>query len=598
MSASPIATGTLETPQNETIDERSAWRPDIRREVAAVLLCAIMLGGVAIRLHGLTASGITHPEVYVPGIVLPAGIAEPSQRFTITEVWKGTVLADVHPPGFYLLMLPWTRWFGTSIGTIRLPSVLFGAVSIALVFAIGWLAEGRMAIALVASLLIAFNGLHIFWSQEARMYSMACALALLSTMLLMLLAKNVSRVRSVGVLYVLVTLAALGTVVYVWPIFVTTMMWTAVRRESQQKTMPALFRWQLLVLILAMPLLALAAFQSRRSSYLGDDLASGAALFLQFGFLLERDQFAPFLDQPSRLAEAVVTAFAICLIAAGVLLKTPEKATRMRDTEAAPPFSILMIAGVLSSGIIVMFARWVAAWDGRRNVLIAACAALALLLPLASPFLSRRWIWLRPVWAVLERLRLQPRGLASLDTALALVPASLVVMASLAVPLLASRGFLVFVPFLLLLTARGCLRIAAVRPRSASLLVVGLLVIAATGVYRYKHRMHTPRDYRALASMLSERLRPSDLVFVQRDWVTTPLYYHLDATRTHLVAAGYGAAIVQFPGSRVWVVSFKGVPASAAVDASLKDLAAAEWIVALRAKAVLYERRGDTPTPR
>src|SRR5262245_62071018 len=134
-----------------------AWRYP-----AMALLCLSLLLGGWLRLSGLAAKSISHPEMYVPGIPLPEGLSEPAERVTVSRILTGTFSSDTHPPGYYLLMFPWTRAVGTSLSAIRLPSALFGIASIGLIFWLsslaGWPVSGS-----VAAALLAFSGYHVFW---------------------------------------------------------------------------------------------------------------------------------------------------------------------------------------------------------------------------------------------------------------------------------------------------------------------------------------------------------------------------------------------------------------------------------------------------
>src|SRR5215510_4473499 len=141
-----------------------AWR-----YASMALLCLSLLLGGWLRLSGLDRKSISHPEMYVPGIPLPEGISEPAPRMTFSRILTGTFSSDTHPPGYYLLMLPWTRTVGTSLRAIRLPSALLGLASIPLLFWLGALAGRRLAGGF-AAILLAASGYHVFWSQVARMF--------------------------------------------------------------------------------------------------------------------------------------------------------------------------------------------------------------------------------------------------------------------------------------------------------------------------------------------------------------------------------------------------------------------------------------------
>lgn len=85
------------------------------------------------------------------------------------------ILGDFHPPLYYFLMHYWVRVFGSSEIALRMPSVLFGVGTVWIIYQLGKLGTVSGAIFLATS------QFHIFYSQEARMYSMACFLATLST---------------------------------------------------------------------------------------------------------------------------------------------------------------------------------------------------------------------------------------------------------------------------------------------------------------------------------------------------------------------------------------------------------------------------------
>src|SRR6266853_2275714 len=120
-------------PKDESMIENS---PTYRRLSIAIVFTSVLIGGW-LRLSELGAKSISHPEMYVPGIRLPAGVAEPSERMTPVSVVTGTFSSDTHPPGYYIVMLPWTHAFGTSLRSIRLPSALFGLACIPLLYLLG-----------------------------------------------------------------------------------------------------------------------------------------------------------------------------------------------------------------------------------------------------------------------------------------------------------------------------------------------------------------------------------------------------------------------------------------------------------------------------
>jgi len=85
---------------------------------------------------------------------------------------------DFHPPLYYLTLKLWSSLFGYSEIALRTPSVLFGIGTLYLVYKIGKIFNERVG--LIASILLATSQFHIYYSQEARMYSMAAFLAALA----------------------------------------------------------------------------------------------------------------------------------------------------------------------------------------------------------------------------------------------------------------------------------------------------------------------------------------------------------------------------------------------------------------------------------
>ncbi|MBI4099941.1 glycosyltransferase family 39 protein [Candidatus Microgenomates bacterium] len=78
---------------------------------------------------------------------------------------------DVHPPLYYLVLKLWTDLFGYSEISLRAPSVIAGILTVLLVVKIGEKLFNR-PVGLLAGLFLAVNPLAVYYSQEARMYSL------------------------------------------------------------------------------------------------------------------------------------------------------------------------------------------------------------------------------------------------------------------------------------------------------------------------------------------------------------------------------------------------------------------------------------------
>lgn len=84
-------------------------------------------------------------------------------------------LADNHPPLYYLALKGWTDIFGYSEVALRSLSVLFGTLTVIFVYKVADLISKKKKIVfpLASALFLATSPLHIYYSQEARMYAMA-----------------------------------------------------------------------------------------------------------------------------------------------------------------------------------------------------------------------------------------------------------------------------------------------------------------------------------------------------------------------------------------------------------------------------------------
>lgn len=96
---------------------------------------------------------------------------------------------DFHPPGYFAILWVWAKIFGISEIAVRLPSVIFGVANIYLVFLIGTKLLNKK-LGLFAAMLLAVNPLHIYYSQEARMYAFAAFAVTLNFLMFINLAKG------------------------------------------------------------------------------------------------------------------------------------------------------------------------------------------------------------------------------------------------------------------------------------------------------------------------------------------------------------------------------------------------------------------------
>lgn len=94
------------------------------------------------------------------------------QRLSFDQIITVFSKTDFHPPLYYLFLKLWATIFGVSEISLRFPSIIFGCGTIIFGYLIGKHLLSKKA-GLVAALLTSLNPLLVYYSQEARMYSLA-----------------------------------------------------------------------------------------------------------------------------------------------------------------------------------------------------------------------------------------------------------------------------------------------------------------------------------------------------------------------------------------------------------------------------------------
>jgi 4-amino-4-deoxy-L-arabinose transferase-like glycosyltransferase len=98
-------------------------------------------------------------------------------------------IGDFHPPGWFAILWIWGHIFGFSEISARFPSVFFGVSTVFLIYLIGKNLFSKKT-GLLAAFFLSLGPLHIYYSQEARMYSMAAFAVCLSIFFLIELTKG------------------------------------------------------------------------------------------------------------------------------------------------------------------------------------------------------------------------------------------------------------------------------------------------------------------------------------------------------------------------------------------------------------------------
>ena len=560
----------------------SAQQPSLMPRFKAPLLLVIILAVAAIlRLYQLEEKSVTHPEIYVPGIALPAGLSAPPPRITWAETVWYHIHAESHPPGYYFLMWPWTKLFGTSEFALRLPSALFGIASIWLIFQLVSLTHSRRA-AFFAAVMLALNGHHIFWSQLARMYSMTCFLGLLSTLLLFRIALTPAARVSLEAAYVGVSLLGIFTEILFWPFLAIQAFWAGIVLRNETDKPDRILRLQSMIMMIGTPLWAHAVYRAR-PSYFAEPSHSFLQNFFTFGFLISHDRFAL---QPQHVSLLVALpllfiSLSLAFVAYRKLAdRVPHRPPNDPGLWVVLPIALGAISTTIGFSLIAL----------NRRALMAITIFVALMALFVPWILTKTGQFIR--W-IGQRMRFE-NFLASPDLLyylLAFLPTLGMFLLSYWFSLLGTRLFLLFVPFLLILISIGLARIESKRIVFVPV-AVALLAIHLFSVAHFQNALSTPIDYKGLAREINERFQDGDLIFIRRKhWAATPLFYYLHDHHDALVGKEFDKAIADRQPGKVFVIHFKGLPPTAPMREAVKDFPRVEVVEKLRAYAEIYDNR-------
>ncbi|MBF0594973.1 MAG: glycosyltransferase family 39 protein [Candidatus Omnitrophica bacterium] len=143
------------------------------KRVLLLLLLVIVLGA-GLRFWGLDIQSLWFDEL---------GSWSAAHLVSFNRFVNAVLRYDVNPPGYYIFLHYWIK-LGHSEVMLRIPSAIFGTLSIGVIFLLGcriysW-REG-----LVSAVLMAVMKCPLYYSQEARAYSMLLLFSMLTVLLLM-----------------------------------------------------------------------------------------------------------------------------------------------------------------------------------------------------------------------------------------------------------------------------------------------------------------------------------------------------------------------------------------------------------------------------
>ncbi len=204
-----------------------------------IKVAAVTVVGLVIRLFGLGRQGLWFDEAYSIFVA----------KLPISFSFEVLLADGVHPPLYYLIQriaLP----LGEGEAAIRMPAMVFGLIAIPLMFVMGNLLAGERT-GLIAAALVTLSPFHIWYSQEARMYS---ALMMLSILCMVAYVRMLRPDRRRGTEIAFVLASGLAYLTHYFALFLPLIQLAHIGINFRRQH-GMLARWFLLQVLAAIPLL-------------------------------------------------------------------------------------------------------------------------------------------------------------------------------------------------------------------------------------------------------------------------------------------------------------------------------------------------------
>lgn len=237
------------------LDEKSLWSDEIAT-IATSMGNSIDPEAYTLRGESFDPLAPVPAEVYMLKATQSHGAGNLART---SEVLK----ANVHPPLFFWLMNLWIHAVGLEPGLLRIPAVVFGILSIALMGGLAWrftrwapeafTETGRQIFPILASATMAFSAYQLDHAQDARQYTLLICLALGSIWLMVdLIQKSGKSVCRWLVLALLLTVGLYSQYFFLlFAVFVMGALLWQVRRDKA--FLPGVLACGLLILLLFSP---------------------------------------------------------------------------------------------------------------------------------------------------------------------------------------------------------------------------------------------------------------------------------------------------------------------------------------------------------
>lgn len=369
--------------------------PDIGHRDALLILCALIVLGLALRLA-------------VPrGLWLDEAISVHQARLSLHDLFENLYNGDRQPPLYHLILWVTTRAFGHSEFAVRLPSLIGGALMIPVLYELARELYDRRT-GLVAAAFVSISPALIWYSQEVRMYELAALFGLLALLTQLRAIRNGSMLNWAA--YILATAALLWThyfgliVIAVQQIIFIGVL--AYRRRSGEPVRPLALGFAYSLAVLAMELIPLLVFAHHQYQVTSGAAGSPSGTYdlLSFYSVLANLAWSIWGYQPDAATVLLAAMWPLALLGSLVLLGRggSRQTTAIAGAAMLLVVALLVVAAfdnsyfeirnflILSPLVLLLVARLITGWirQPRARLLVAGAVAATLLIGLADQQLN------------------------------------------------------------------------------------------------------------------------------------------------------------------------------------------------------------------
>ncbi len=212
-----------------------------------IILLIILVVGFLFRIYALESESLWMDEGYSLMFAKPDVVS-------IIKINSSTIECLSNPPFYSIILHFFIGLFGESETALRMPSVIFGCMSIFMIYKVGTLLFDEN-VGLLGALILAFSKFHIYYSQEARSYTLQVFLILLSFYFFIKFFRKGNLIISIG--YIISSLLLIFTHYFgVFIIFSQNIIFVTIFLLFNRKDKPKINHWislQAILIILFSP---------------------------------------------------------------------------------------------------------------------------------------------------------------------------------------------------------------------------------------------------------------------------------------------------------------------------------------------------------